>query len=104
MFYTCTYFLCKCGDHRTVRTETVNKNSEVKKENTMNYQRDYLVKKDICKDSRYKKLSGVCAGIAKHYNLPRIGVRIAAICALITFPVASGVAYIVAAILLPTSH
>jgi len=70
----------------------------------MSYQREYLVKKNISKDSRYKKLSGVCAGIAKHYNLPRIGVRVAAVCALLVFPVASGVAYIVAAILLPSSH
>ena len=70
----------------------------------MSYQREYLVKKELCKDSHYKKVSGVCAGIAKYYNLPRWGVRIAAVCALIIFPMATGVAYIVGAILLPSSH
>ncbi|GHE99728.1 PspC domain-containing protein [Thalassotalea profundi] len=68
----------------------------------MRYQQTYKVEKTLAKDSMYKKLSGVCAGIAKHYELPRLGVRIAAIFALITFPVATGVAYIVAALLMPT--
>lgn len=68
----------------------------------MSYQREYSVKKTLKKDVVYKKLSGVCAGISKHYELPRIAVRIAAIGALFIFPVATGVAYVVAAILLPT--
>ncbi|NMP30369.1 PspC domain-containing protein [Thalassotalea sp. M1531] len=68
----------------------------------MSYERSYLMKKQLTKDVLNKKLSGVCAGIAKYYKLPRIAVRIAAILALITFPVAAGVAYIVAAMLLPT--
>jgi len=70
----------------------------------MKYQREYAMKKELSKDTRNKKLSGVCAGIAKHYNFPRWGVRIAAIFALITFPVATGVAYMVAAMLLQSSH
>ena len=69
----------------------------------MRYERSYSVEKTLSKDSRYKKLSGVCSGIAKYYNLPRLGVRIATIVALITFPVAVGVAYIVAAVLMPNS-
>ena len=69
----------------------------------MSYQREYSVKKTLKKDGIHKKLSGVCAGIAKHYDLPRLGVRIATIVALITFPVAVGVAYIVAAVLMPSS-
>lgn len=68
----------------------------------MSYQPGYLLKKQLTKDVLHKKLSGVCAGIAKYYNLPRLVVRILAILALITFPVATGVAYIVAAMLLPT--
>lgn len=68
----------------------------------MSYERSYLMKKQLTKDVVNKKLSGVCAGIAKYYELPRIVVRIAAILALITFPIAAGVAYIVAAMLLPT--
>ena len=68
----------------------------------MSYQREYSVKKTLKKDGIHKKLSGVCAGIAKHYELPRLAIRLAAIGALIIFPVATGVAYIVAAVLLPT--
>ena len=68
----------------------------------MSYQREYSVKKTLKKDVVHKKLSGVCAGIAKHYELPRVAIRIAVIGALIIFPLATGVAYVVAAILLPT--
>jgi len=68
----------------------------------MGYQREYSVKKTLRKDATHKKLSGVCAGIAKHYELPRLVIRIAAIGALIIFPLATGVAYVVAAVLLPT--
>ncbi len=74
----------------------------------MRYERNYSthssLQKTLTKDSRYKKLSGVCAGIAKYYDLPRLAVRIATIIALITFPVAVGVAYLVAAILMPSSE
>jgi phage shock protein PspC (stress-responsive transcriptional regulator) len=70
----------------------------------MSYQREYSVKKTLKKDVTYKKLSGVCAGIAKYYELPRIAVRIAVIAALIIFPLATGVAYVVTAILLPTKN
>ena len=58
--------------------------------------------KRLYRDEQNKVLGGVCAGIAKHYELPRLAIRIAAIGALIIFPVATGVAYIVAAVLLPT--
>lgn len=68
----------------------------------MKYQQSYGIEKRLTKDNLHKKLSGVCAGIAKHYELPRIVVRVAAILALITFPVATGVAYIVASLLMPT--
>ncbi|MCW8832390.1 MAG: PspC domain-containing protein [Colwellia sp.] len=71
----------------------------------MRYNREYSVNKGIndrlAKDSRHKKLTGVCAGIAKHYELPRLAVRLAAIAALIMIPVATGVAYVVATVLLP---
>jgi len=68
----------------------------------MSYQREYSVTKTLRKDSIHKKLSGVCGGIAAFYQLPRVAVRIAAVGALIIFPIATGVAYIVAAVLLPT--
>ncbi|MCP4988560.1 MAG: PspC domain-containing protein [Colwellia sp.] len=73
----------------------------------MRYDREYSsiksVRHTLCKDVQHKKLTGVCAGIAKHYEFPRLAVRIGAIAALIMLPVATGVAYIVASILLPNS-
>ena len=72
----------------------------------MSYEREYSrfkrVNKTLTKDIIHKKLTGVCAGIAKHYELPRIAVRIAAIAALFCLPVVTGVAYVVASILLPS--
>lgn len=68
----------------------------------MSYERHYSVNKTLTKDIIHKKVSGVCGGIANHYELPRLGVRIAAIVSLFTFPVVTGVAYIVAAMLLPS--
>ena len=65
----------------------------------MKYEKEYTVNKPMTKDVVYKKLTGVCAGVAKHYGLPRWGVRIAAIVSLFTFPVATGVAYVVATLL-----
>ncbi|GEM_PF-476148 len=74
----------------------------------MKYDREYSVNQTVnnrlAKDSVHKKLTGVCAGIAKHYQLPRIAVRVAAIGALILLPVATGVAYVVASVLLPQSR
>lgn len=74
----------------------------------MRYERDnssnHSINRRLSKDSLHKKLSGVCAGIAKHYDLPRIAVRIAAIGALIMLPVPTGVAYVVASVLLPESR
>jgi len=68
----------------------------------MSYNREYSVNKTLTKDVVHKKLSGVCGGIAKHYNLPRLAVRVGAILALLMFPVATGVAYLVATMLMPT--
>jgi phage shock protein PspC (stress-responsive transcriptional regulator) len=70
----------------------------------MSYNREYSVNKSLVKDVAHKKLSGVCAGIAKFYSVPRLLVRVAAIFALLMFPVAVGVAYIVAAVLLPKGN
>ena len=73
----------------------------------MSYDREYSsvkgINKTLCKDMQHKKLSGVCAGIAKHYDYPRLAVRLVAIAALIMLPVATGVAYVVASVLLPNS-
>jgi phage shock protein PspC (stress-responsive transcriptional regulator) len=73
----------------------------------MRYEREYSsshsIERKLSKDCVHKKLSGVCAGIAKHYDFPRIVVRVAVIGALILVPVATGVAYVVASVLLPES-
>ena len=73
----------------------------------MRYEKEYVInevgKKSLRKDILHKKLTGVCAGVAKYYDLPRIAVRIAAIVALILLPVATGVAYVVASVLLPST-
>lgn len=71
----------------------------------MKYEREFSptqnVNRALSKDSVHKKISGVCAGIAEYYDLPRIVIRIGTIGALITFPIVTGVAYVVASILLP---
>ena len=73
----------------------------------MRYHKEYVVNesgtKSLRKDILHKKLTGVCAGVANYYDLPRIVVRIVAIGALILLPVATGVAYVVASILLPST-
>lgn len=67
----------------------------------MSYRKPYSVEKTITKDMVHKKISGVCGGLAKHFGLPRIGVRLIAIIALISMPLITTVAYFVAAMLLP---
>lgn len=68
----------------------------------MSYERNYSVTKNLKKDVIHKKLSGVCAGIATYYDLPRIVIRAVALIALVMLPVATGVAYVVASLLLPS--
>lgn len=74
----------------------------------MLYEREYsserTINNKLSKDGAHKKLTGVCAGIAKHYDYPRLAVRVAAIAVLIMLPVATGVAYVVASVLLPESE
>lgn len=67
----------------------------------MRYEREYSINKTLYKDNIHKKLSGVCGGLAKYYGLPRFGVRLAAVISLFVFPVVVGVAYVVAALLMP---
>lgn len=70
----------------------------------MRYEREFSVKKTLYKDNINKKVSGVCGGIAKYYGLPRLGVRIATVAAMFMFPMVVGVAYVVAAILVPNRY
>ena len=56
----------------------------------------------IYKDNANKKLTGVCAGIARHYDKEPWLIRCAALASLVLLPGATGVAYVVATILLRT--
>lgn len=56
----------------------------------------------IYKDNANKKITGVCAGIARHYDLPRWQVRAVAVVGLILMPQVVGVAYLVGTVLLRT--
>ncbi|MFT7685794.1 MAG: phage shock protein C [Candidatus Azotimanducaceae bacterium] len=51
------------------------------------------------KDSKRKKIAGVCAGIARYLDIPRLPVRLAAIVALCIMPeptlIAYGLAYLI---------
>ena len=71
----------------------------------MRYDREYShikdVKQSLAKDVTNKKLTGVCAGIAKYFDFSPLGVRVVALALLITLPVVTGIAYIAASVLLP---
>lgn len=56
----------------------------------------------IYKDSVRKKLSGVCAGLARYWNQPTWLIRVAAIAFLLTFPLPAAMAYLLATLILPS--
>ncbi len=56
------------------------------------------------RDAGNKKLSGVCAGFARRYELPVWLTRLVAIVVFLTFPVAVMVAYLLAHLLLPERY
>lgn len=74
----------------------------------MLYEREYSssnkANRCLSKDNLHKKLSGVCSGVASHYDYSRLIVRLVAIAAFIMFPITIGVAYIVASVLLPEGN
>lgn len=49
-----------------------------------------------------KKVSGVCAGLARYWNTDAWIIRIAALVCLLLFPVPTAIAYLLAVILLPS--
>lgn len=55
----------------------------------------------IAKDTLNRKLTGVCAGIAKHYQQPAWAVRAAVLGLGLFFPMAVVMAYLVATFLMP---
>ncbi|WP_448569461.1 PspC domain-containing protein [Thalassotalea ganghwensis] len=68
----------------------------------MRYHGKYRIERELAKDNVNKKLSGVCSGVAKHYDLSVTGVRIAALVSLFIFPVVTAVSYIIATMVLPS--
>jgi phage shock protein PspC (stress-responsive transcriptional regulator) len=70
----------------------------------MRYEREFSVKKTLYKDNIHKKLSGVCGGLANYYGVPRLAVRVGAVVSMFMFPVVVGVAYVVAALLIPNKY
>ncbi|MBB18576.1 MAG: hypothetical protein CMP20_03780 [Rickettsiales bacterium] len=64
--------------------------------------RDYINIDRLHRDALHAKISGVCAGLAKHWDQPRWAIRIAAILSLLLLPVPTAVAYGMAVLLLPT--
>jgi len=55
----------------------------------------------ITKDLLNRKLSGVCAGIARHYGMPSIIVRAAVIVFGCMFPMFTIFGYLLAVVLMP---
>jgi phage shock protein C len=63
--------------------------------------RRYFEINRLYKDSTHRKISGVCAGLAKHWNVPITLIRVAAIVSLIALPTVTAVAYLTATIIIP---
>jgi phage shock protein PspC (stress-responsive transcriptional regulator) len=62
--------------------------------------RRYFEVNRLYKDSTHRKVSGVCAGLAKHWSVPRLLVRIVAVVCLIVLPTVTAIAYITATLLI----
>lgn len=60
--------------------------------------------KPITKDLTNRKLSGVCSGIAQHYNCSVNIIRISSIIFGIMFPMAAVFGYLLASLLMPTNR
>lgn len=64
--------------------------------------RDYFDVNRLYKDTANRKISGVCAGLAKHWSVPSLLVRVAAVVCLIVLPTVTAIAYITATLLIPS--
>ena len=58
----------------------------------------------ICKDQLNRKLTGVCAGIGRHFNFPIWAVRTAAVVFTIMAPTAGIFGYFLASVLMPSKR
>jgi phage shock protein PspC (stress-responsive transcriptional regulator) len=64
--------------------------------------KDYLNTNQLFRDTVHGKVSGVCAGLARHFSVDAWVVRLAAIAAFIFMPMVVGIAYLLAVVLIPT--
>ncbi|GAC15950.1 PspC domain-containing protein [Aliiglaciecola lipolytica] len=64
--------------------------------------KDYINTNQLYRDTLRGKVSGVCAGLAKHFSVDAWVVRVAAIAAFIFMPMVVGIAYLLAVLLIPT--
>lgn len=58
----------------------------------------------LTKDRMNRKLSGVCAGVARHYDVPSLAVRAGVIVFGCLFPVFTILGYLLATVLMPDKH
>lgn len=66
--------------------------------------RKYRNTSSFYKDKLNKKISGVCAGLAKSNDFPVWGVRLATLILFFMFPVAVLIGYFVGAMVLPERY
>lgn len=64
--------------------------------------REYSKFDRLYRDTARAKVSGVCAGLAKHWQQPRWIIRLATIICFLFLPLATAIAYGMAVLLLPT--
>jgi len=66
--------------------------------------KNYGYSRSLSKDPVNKKISGVCSGLARYWGQPNWLIRLAALIALLMFPVPVAVAYLMAVLLLPNKY
>ena len=64
--------------------------------------KDYLNTNQLYRDTVRAKVSGVCAGLARHFNVDVWIVRLAAIVAFVFMPIPVLLAYVLGVVLIPT--
>ena len=64
--------------------------------------KSYFDTNRLYRDEAQRKISGVCAGVAKHFELPVWAIRVLTVGAFIFAPVPVAIAYVLAVLLIPT--
>lgn len=63
--------------------------------------KSYFDTNRLYRDNVRRKISGVCAGVANHFDQPTWAVRVLAVAAFIFAPVPAAIAYLLAVLLIP---